>query len=48
MRFPGAAWAFPTKDEVADFVEAYARRFDLPVRTGVRVDRLSETATGTS
>ena len=32
---------FPTKDEMADYLEAYARRFDLPVRTGVRVDRLS-------
>jgi putative flavoprotein involved in K+ transport len=41
QRFPGPAWSFPTKDETADFIEAYARRFSLPVRTGVRVDRLS-------
>jgi putative flavoprotein involved in K+ transport len=41
MRFPGAGWHFPTKDEAADFVEAYARRFAVPVRTGVRVTRLS-------
>jgi putative flavoprotein involved in K+ transport len=33
---------FPTKDEVADYLEAYAERFCLPVRTGVRVDRLSK------
>ena len=46
MRFPGRRRAFPTKDEVAGFVEAYAGRFDLPVRTRVRVDRLSETADG--
>ena len=26
---------------MADYLEAYAARFDLPVRTGVRVDRLS-------
>jgi putative flavoprotein involved in K+ transport len=42
--FPAPAWSFPTKDEVADYLEAYAARFDLPVRTGVRVDRLSREA----
>jgi putative flavoprotein involved in K+ transport len=31
---------FPSKDEMADYLEAYADRFRLPVRTGVRVDRL--------
>jgi putative flavoprotein involved in K+ transport len=36
--FPGSPWSFPTKDEVGDYLEAYAKRFDLPVRTGVRVD----------
>jgi putative flavoprotein involved in K+ transport len=43
-RFPAPAWSFPTKDEVADYLEAYAARFDLPVRTGVRVDGLSRQA----
>src|SRR5262245_13521562 len=38
--FPGSPDAFPTKDEMADYLEAYARRFALPVRTGVKVDRL--------
>jgi putative flavoprotein involved in K+ transport len=38
--FPAPAWSFPTKDEMADYLEAYATRFDLPVRTGVRVARL--------
>jgi hypothetical protein len=38
--FPAPAWSFPGKDEMADYLEAYAARFDLPVRTGVRVDRL--------
>jgi putative flavoprotein involved in K+ transport len=41
MPFPAPAWTFPTKDQVADYLEAYAARFDLPVRTGVRVDRLT-------
>jgi putative flavoprotein involved in K+ transport len=40
MPFPAPAHSFPTKDEVADYLEAYATRFQLPVRTGVRVDRL--------
>ena len=40
MPFPGSSSAYPTKDETADYLEAYARRFDLPVRTGVRVDKL--------
>jgi len=39
--FPADGWTFPTKDEMADYLEAYAARFDLPVRTGVRVERLS-------
>ena len=39
--FPAPAWSFPTKDEMAGYLEAYAARFDLPVRTGVRVDGLS-------
>lgn len=36
-----SARSFPTKDEVADYLEGYAERFDLPVRTGVNVDGLS-------
>src|SRR5262249_29625472 len=31
---------FPTKDAMADYLEAYAWKFDLPVRTGMRVERL--------
>ena len=41
MPFPAPAHAFPTKDAMADYLEAYAARFALPVRTGVAVDRLS-------
>ena len=40
-RFPAPALSFPTKDEMADYLEAYAARFELPVRTGVEVDGLS-------
>ncbi|HEV8421319.1 MAG TPA: NAD(P)-binding domain-containing protein [Actinomycetota bacterium] len=40
--FPAPPRSFPTKEEVADYLEAYAARFDLPVRTGSRVDRLSK------
>ena len=41
MPFPGRRYSFPTKDEMADYLEAYAARFDLSVQTGVRVDGLS-------
>jgi putative flavoprotein involved in K+ transport len=40
MPFPAPRNSFPTKDQMADYLEAYARRFGLPVRTGVRVERL--------
>src|SRR5205823_2976702 len=33
--FPAPAWSFPTRDEMADYLEAYAARFELPVRSGV-------------
>jgi putative flavoprotein involved in K+ transport len=42
MPFPARRFSFPTKDEMADYLEAYARHFDLPVRTGTRVNRLSK------
>jgi len=44
MPFPGPSSLYPTKDQTADYLEAYARTFELPVRTGVRVDRLSAAA----
>ncbi len=40
MRFPAPGDHFPTKDEMADYLEAYARRFALPIRGGTRVERL--------
>ncbi len=41
MPFPGPPNAFPTKDEMASYLEAYAARFELPVLTGVTVTRLA-------
>ena len=41
MPFPGPKSAYPTKDETGDYLEAYAKRFELPVRTGVEVSGLS-------
>src|SRR3954447_21138838 len=40
MRFPARKHSFPTRDEMADYLEAYAAAFDLPVHSGVRVDAL--------
>jgi putative flavoprotein involved in K+ transport len=42
LPIPAPAWSFPTKDELADYLESYAQRFELPVRTGIRVDGLSK------
>ena len=41
MPFPAPGHRFPTKDEMAAYLEAYATRFRLPVRTGVRVTGLT-------
>jgi putative flavoprotein involved in K+ transport len=41
MPFPGPPSAYPTKDEVANYFETYVREFGLPVRTGLKVERLS-------
>jgi putative flavoprotein involved in K+ transport len=30
MRFPGDAWHYPTRDEVADYLEAYAAGSSCP------------------
>src|SRR5689334_6565196 len=40
LRFPAPGDTFPTKDEVADYLGASVQRFHLPVRNGVRIDRL--------
>jgi putative flavoprotein involved in K+ transport len=41
MPFPGYHWGFPSKNEMADYLESYARKFDLRVETGVRVENLT-------
>jgi putative flavoprotein involved in K+ transport len=41
MTFPAPPFSFPTKDEMADYLEAYARHFQLPVRSGIRVNRVT-------
>jgi putative flavoprotein involved in K+ transport len=43
MPFPGASSAYPSKNEVADYLETYAREFALPIRTATKVERLSAT-----
>jgi len=44
MPFPASRFEFPTKDEMADYLEAYAKHFKLPVRTGVQVENVSREA----
>ena len=38
--FPLAKHLFPTRDQMADYLEAYAKEMALPVQTGIRVDGL--------
>jgi putative flavoprotein involved in K+ transport len=44
LPFPAEAHHFPTKDEMADYLESYARKFRLPVRLSTRVERLERRA----
>jgi putative flavoprotein involved in K+ transport len=44
--FPGPGNAFVGKNEVADFLEEYAKEMELPVRSGVRVERLAKDGEG--
>jgi len=46
MRFPGDPADWPSKDAMADYLEAYARTFELPVRSGMRVDELTHAPGG--
>jgi putative flavoprotein involved in K+ transport len=41
MPFPSAPGYFPTKDEMGDYLAAYASHFKLPVRTGQTVTSLT-------
>ena len=40
MPFGGKRGRFPSAEEMADYLEAYADRFELPVRSGLRVERV--------
>ena len=42
MAFPREGRGLPTKDEMIDYLESYASRFDFPMRTGLHVDRCRE------
>ncbi len=46
MAFPAPASSHPTGLEMAEFLESYATRFELPVRTGIRVDGLETNGDG--
>lgn len=41
MRFPASGGTFIGKDQMADYLASYARRFELPVYNGVQVTRLA-------
>lgn len=40
LAFPALKYSFPTKDEMADYLEQYAAHFQLPVISDVHVDAL--------
>jgi len=46
MPFPAGRHELPTKDQMADYLEAYAHEFDLPVRNGRRVELLTRESDG--
>jgi putative flavoprotein involved in K+ transport len=46
LPFPARKHSFPTRDEMADYLESYVARFELPVETGVRIDALGRSADG--
>jgi putative flavoprotein involved in K+ transport len=46
MPFPAPAHSFPTKDEIADYLETYAHEMKLPVQNGVSVERVSRAGDG--
>jgi putative flavoprotein involved in K+ transport len=46
MAFPAPADTYPTKDPVADYLQAYAAAFDLPVRLNAKVTELGRLEDG--
>lgn len=46
LPFPAPKWSYPGKEAVGDYLEAYARRYELPIELGTRVRRLEATPSG--
>lgn len=46
LPFPAPPRSFPTKEAQADYLEAYAKHFELPVVSGARVTRVSRSEAG--
>ncbi len=46
LPFPAEKWTFPGKDQVADYLETYARHFQLPVVLDTRVQKLERDGDG--
>ena len=46
MAFPAPADTYPTKDPVADYLQAYATAHDLPVRLNAKVTQLRQVGEG--
>jgi putative flavoprotein involved in K+ transport len=46
LPFPAPPWSFPGKEQVAEYLESYALKADLPVRMSTRVQRLESRAAG--
>ncbi|HEX6947576.1 MAG TPA: NAD(P)-binding domain-containing protein [Acidimicrobiia bacterium] len=40
LDIPGDKWGFPSKDELADYLESYAEHFRLPIRHDTRITHL--------
>jgi putative flavoprotein involved in K+ transport len=47
LRFPADADSYPGKEEVADYLRAYAREFHLPIRLDTTVTSLARAGDGT-
>lgn len=46
LKVPGDPNGFATKNEIADYLESYARHFEFPVVTDIGVHKLKQTADG--
>jgi len=46
MPFPADAWHLPSKDEAANYLEAYAKHHSLPVRTDIQVLKSEQDESG--